>query len=114
MSQFINDDKRKKDHTMVNRGMVKRTFVLKGLDYVSELIILNLKDTLKVLDFNIKNKIYVYRLSSDSFPWMSEYEFKDLPNFTAIEDLMLSIGDKIKSNNMRCSWFKSILCKDVI
>jgi UV DNA damage endonuclease len=44
-------------------------------------IILNLKDTLKVLDFNITNNIYVYRLSSDSFPWMSEYEFSDLPNF---------------------------------
>jgi UV DNA damage endonuclease len=104
LSQFINDGKRKKDHTMVNRGMVKRTFESKGLDYVSELIILNLKDTLKVLDFNIENNIYVYRLSSDSFPWMSEYEFKDLPNFEVIENLMLSIGDKIKSNNMRCSY----------
>jgi UV DNA damage endonuclease len=68
------------------------------------MIILNLKDTLKVLDFNITNNIYVYRLSSDSFPWMSEYEFSDLPNFNVIERLMKSIGDKIKSNNMRCSY----------
>jgi UV DNA damage endonuclease len=104
LSQFINEDKRKKDHIMVNRGMVKKTFILKGLSYASELIILNLKDTLKVLDFNITNNIYVYRLSSDSFPWMSEYEFSDLPNFNVIEKLMKSIGDKIKSNNMRCSY----------
>ena len=104
LSQFINEGKRKKDHIMVNRGMVKRTFGLKGLPYVSELIILNLKDTLKVLDFNLKNKIYIYRLSSDSFPWMSEYELSDLPNFEVIQKLMKSIGDFIKLNNMRCGF----------
>jgi hypothetical protein len=32
-----------------------------------------------------------------TFPWMSEYEFSDLPNFNVIERLMKSIGDKIKS-----------------
>ena len=68
-----NLDKKKKDHIQVNRGMVRKTFDAKGLPYVSELVILNLIDTLKVLDWNIKNNIYVYRLSSDSFPWMSNY-----------------------------------------
>jgi len=71
---------------------------------VSELVIENLKDTLKVLDYNLKNHIYIYRLSSDSFPWMSEYEFSDLPNFNVIKNLMTQIGDKIKSNNIRCSY----------
>ena len=99
-----NLDKKKKDHIQVNRSMVRKTFDAKGLPYVSELVILNLIDTLKVLDWNIKNNIYVYRLSSDSFPWMSEYKFSDLPNFTRIEKLLVDIGNKIKSNNIRVSY----------
>ncbi|NBP58430.1 UV DNA damage repair endonuclease UvsE [bacterium] len=99
-----NQDKKKKDQILVNRSMVRKTFDSKGLPYVSELIILNLKDTLKVLDWNIKNKIYIYRMSSDSFPWMSEYMFEELPNFTVISNLLKQIGDKIKSHGMRCSY----------
>ena len=99
-----NVGKRKKDHITVNRGMVRKTFDAKGLPYVSDLVILNLQDTLKVLDWNIQNGILVYRLSSDSFPWMSEYRFQDLPNFNKIEALLIQIGNKIKSNNIRCSF----------
>jgi UV DNA damage endonuclease len=99
-----NVGKRKKDHITVNRGMVRKTFDAKGLPYVSELVILNLQDTLKVLDWNIQNGILVYRFSSDSFPWMSEYRFQDLPNFSKIEALLVQIGNKIKSNNIRCSF----------
>ena len=33
----INDGKRKKDFITVNRGMTKKTFEIKGLNYVSEL-----------------------------------------------------------------------------
>jgi UV DNA damage endonuclease len=84
--------------------MVRKTFDLKGLPYVSELIILNLKDTLKVLDWNLKNNIYIYRMSSDSFPWMSEYNFESLPNFKVISQLLKSVGDKVKSNKIRVSY----------
>ena len=100
----INENKRKKDHTLVNRSMIRKTFDTKGLPYVSELVILNLIDTIKVLEYNIRNNIFVYRLSSDSFPWMSEYEFKDLPNYGRIESLLIQIGNKIKSNNIRVSY----------
>lgn len=104
ISLGINENKPKKEHVMVNRGMIKRTFISKGLDYVSDLIILNLKDTLKLLKYNIEKEIYVYRMSSDSFPWMSEYEFEDLPRFEEIKSLLSSIGDFIKENNMRCGY----------
>jgi UV DNA damage endonuclease len=100
----VNDGLKTKDHIKVNRGMVKKTFESKGLPYVSELIIDNLKDTIKILDYNIKNEIFIYRLSSDSFPWMSEYEFEDLPNFNKIQSLLKSIGDKIKKNDLRSGY----------
>jgi UV DNA damage endonuclease len=99
-----NQGLKKKDQILVNRSMIRKTFDAKGLPYVSELIILNLKDTLKVLDWNLKNNIYIYRMSSDSFPWMSEYMFEELPNFNVISNLLKSIGDKVKSNGMRVSY----------
>ena len=99
-----NENLKKKDHITVNRGMVKKTFQEKGLEYVSEIVIENLKDTLKLLDYNIKKKIFVYRLSSDSFPWMSEYKFQDLPKFNVIKSYLTLIGNKIKNNDIRTSY----------
>lgn len=110
ISMGINEGKKKKDHILVNRSMVKKTFDSKGLPYVSELIILNLQDTLKVIDWNIKNNILVYRMSSDSFPWMTHYRFEDLPNFNKIKSLLKQIGDLVKFSGMRVSFHPSHFC----
>jgi UV DNA damage endonuclease len=98
----INEGQKKKEFVTVNRGMVRKTFDAKGLPYVSELVIENLKDTLKILEYNIKNNIYIYRMSSDVFPWNSEYEFKDLPKFNVIHTYLKLIGKKIRDNGLRC------------
>jgi UV DNA damage endonuclease len=104
ISLGINEGLRKKDHISVNRGMIKKTFETKGLTYVSELVIPNLEDTIKVLRYNLKKGIKVYRMSSDSFPWMSHYNFSDLPNFTKIQRLLTQIGNIVKDNDMRVSY----------
>lgn len=100
----INEGLKKKDHITVNRSMIKKTFESKGLTYVSELIIPNLEDTIKVLRYNITNNIKVYRMSSDSFPWMSHYNFSDLPNFAKIQQLLAQIGNLIKQSDIRVSY----------
>lgn len=107
LSIGINKGKSKKDQIMVNRGMIRKTFDTKGLNYVSELIILNLIDTLKVLKYNAENNIPIYRMSSDSFPWLTSYEFNDLPKINTIKKLLLDIGNYIKENNMRCGFHPS-------
>ena len=99
-----NAGKKKKDYITVNRGMVRKTFDARGIPYVSELVIENLKDTLELLKYNLKNDIHVYRMSSDSFPWMSEYKFEDLPNFTYIQSLLVKIGNFVKENDIRVSY----------
>jgi UV DNA damage endonuclease len=104
LSIGINENLKKKDHVLVNRGMIRKTFDAKGLPYVADLIVENLKDTLKVLDYNIKNDIRVYRLSSDSFPWMSEYSFENLPRFAVINSFLKLIGKKIRENDIRTSY----------
>lgn len=56
------------------------------------------------MKWNVRNNIFVYRLSSDSFPWMSEYNFSDLPDFKTIKSKLESIGNYIKNNKIRVSY----------
>jgi len=107
ISMGINEGKKKKDQVLVNRGMVKRTFESKGLSYVSELALLNLEDLKKILNWNLSNKIYVYRMSSDMFPCIGFYNLEDLPNFNLIKSKMKQIGDFIISNDIRVSFHPS-------
>ena len=57
-----------------------------------------------MLEYNIENEIYVYRFSSASFPWQSEYEFPDLPDFPEIKKYLEQIGEKVKKHNLRVSY----------
>ena len=91
----------KPDGISTNRGMVKRTFQEKGISYASELAILNIKDLRSILEWNLDQGIMIFRMSSDLFPWMSEYEFEDLPNINEIQSELTSIGEFIMTHNMR-------------
>jgi UV DNA damage endonuclease len=64
----INEGVKKVDQVSVNRGMVKKTFDTKGLEGVSELATKNLEDLIKILEYNLQNNIFVYRMSSEMFP----------------------------------------------
>jgi len=88
----------------VNRTMRKATFNSKGLGYVGEIASENLNDMLSILMWNVKNDILLYRMSSDMFPWMSEYKFTDLPNYVKIRDKCVVIGDYAKRNGIRLSF----------
>jgi UV DNA damage endonuclease len=87
-----------------NRGMIKKTWQERGTKYAGELAELNLRDIHSILEWNLKNDIFVYRMSSDIFPWMSEYRFEDLSNFPQLLKIMEGIGDFVKSNNLRISF----------
>lgn len=92
---------------MVNRGMIKKTFDSKGLIYVSDLIIKNLKDFITIIEWNEDNNIRNYRMSSDMFPWFSHYNLLDLPNFLTIKKLMKDAGILIKKYNHKASFHPS-------
>ena len=62
-----------KPKVTTNRGMIRKTFDEKGISYVSELALQNVRDLIEVIKWNEKNGIKFYRMSSDMFPWMSEY-----------------------------------------
>ena len=71
-----------------NRGMIKRTFESKGLKYASELSLQNVRDLISVVNWNYNNDINFYRMSSDIFPWSSEYSFDDLADINTIKKLL--------------------------
>jgi UV DNA damage endonuclease len=88
----------------VNRSMIKKTFASKGINYASELALKNIIDLEKIIDWNIANQLFLYRMSSDMFPWMSEYEIQDLPDYQQIKDVLAKIGQKAKQHDVRLTY----------
>lgn len=89
----------------VNRGMIRKTFDKKGLPWCGELAEKNLIDLLTILTWNYNNLVHNYRMSSDMFPWMSEYQFEDLPNFHySIAPVLEAIGDTVREFNHKVSF----------
>ncbi len=88
----------------VNRMMMKRTFLARGSEFASQLALKNTSDLAKIIQWNIKNNITLYRMSSDMFPWMSEYEIHQLPDFVLIEKILAQIGADVKKHNLRLTF----------
>ena len=84
-----------------NRSMVKKTFLNKGAIYAGELALQNVKDIIKILEWNLKNNIFFFRISSDIFPWASHYNISNLPQYNEIKDKLLEAGNFAKKNNIR-------------
>jgi len=84
-----------------NRTMVKKTLNLKGLDYVSELALLNAKDIIKILEWNREHKINFFRLSSALIPWGDSIDITQLKDYKEIKSELKKAGDYAKSHNIR-------------
>ena len=84
-----------------NRSMIKRTFLEKGIVYASELALQNVKDLHTILEWNLENDIYFYRLSSDIIPWASEYDLTELPDYEEIKQACERVGNFARQHGMR-------------
>ena len=77
---------------MTNRTMRRKTFDARGIDYVSDLSLANIKDLKTIVQWNNEMGIKLFRLSSQIFPWSDEYNVEDLKDYEEISSLMLEIG----------------------
>lgn len=93
-----------KHNIKVGRKMIKRTFQDKGIKYAGELAEANLKDMIEIIKWNHKQGITLYRMSSSMFPWMSEYELTDLPNWQTIQNLLKGAGTLAKRYGQRLTF----------
>jgi len=87
-----------------NRNMIKRTYAEKGIVYASELALQNVKDLVKIINWNNQNGVKLFRISSDMFPWMSEYEISDLPDYDKIKNVLKGAGKIAMDNGQRLTF----------
>ena len=81
--------------------MIKKTFIDKGIDYAGELSLLNSRDLCEIVKWNVENGINFFRISSDIFPWASEYNIEDLPQYQRIKTVLSSCGNYARDNGVR-------------
>ena len=84
-----------------NRGMVKRTFLAKGPDYVSELTLANSKDIIKILEWNRQNGIRLFRLTSALIPWGDSLDLTQLKDYEEIRSELKKAGDFARFHGIR-------------
>tara|TARA_B110000977_G_scaffold199553_1_gene287260 strand:+ start:480 stop:1376 length:897 start_codon:yes stop_codon:yes gene_type:complete len=90
-----------KNKIMTNRTMRRKTFDAQGIDYVSELALLNVKDLKTIVQWNNEMGIKLFRLSSQIFPWSDEYSIEDLQDSVEICERMLEVGKIAKDGGQR-------------
>ena len=84
-----------------SRTMMKRTFEAKGMDYVSDLALLNSRDIIKVLEWNRQHGIKLFRLSSSIIPWGNNIDITELKDYKEIKSELKKAGDFAKFWDMR-------------
>ena len=92
-----------KPPVFASRSIILRTFKEKGIDHLKDKIIQNLLDTIKMIHWNEKHGIKVFRLSSELFPHKSNPQAPDY-SFEFAEDLLKHIGDLSKKYNQRITF----------
>ena len=83
------------------RGMIKRTFESKGVDYASEITLANAKDLHNIMTWNVLNGYNFYRMTSGLAPWKSEYEWDDLKDIKEIKQWLHSAGTMANTHGVR-------------
>ena len=90
-----------KPRIYTGRSMIKRTFESKGINYASELGLQNCKDLLEIIKWNHENGFNFFRITSNLFPWSSEYKLSDMPDYDEICDILSKAGRYAIDNDIR-------------
>lgn len=75
-----------------NKGMIRKTFMERGIQYASQLALQNVQALFKILEWNVAHGIHVFRITSELFPWASEYRLEEMPDFNEIRSTLEGAG----------------------
>ena len=89
------------ERIMMSRSCIRRTFDTKGLDYISELTLLNAQDLIKILQWNEEHGIKFFRLSSDICPWASYFDMTDMRDYEKIHETLRRAGAYASAHSHR-------------
>ena len=95
--------KKKEVPVYASRRIILRIIDEKGIEELKRRITLNLKDLLKMIDWNEENGIKVFRLSSELFQHKTNPKAPDYDYDFAL-DLLKEIGKKARSYNQRLTF----------
>ena len=95
------NERPKKHRVTTNRAMVRRTFDKKGVAYASDLAYHNVQDLYKILQWNEANNFKFFRLSSNLFPWHSQYDWEEMPMHDRIVEWLQICGNYAKQHGHR-------------
>jgi UV DNA damage endonuclease len=91
----------KKDGITTNRSLKKATLDKKGLEYVSELALENVRDLEKVIQWNLENDIMFFRMSSNIIPWANKIDWHTMKDIDEIKEILKRCGDFATKHEMR-------------
>jgi UV DNA damage endonuclease len=86
-----------------SRRMIIKSIEEKGIDELKSKILENLRDVIKIMDWNEANGIKLYRMSSEMFPHKSNNKVQDY-DFDFAKDLLREIGEKSRLYNQRLTF----------
>ena len=91
----------KKDGITTNRSLKKATLDKKGLEYVSELALENVRDLETYLKWNLENNIMLFRMSSSIIPWANKIDWHTMKDIDEIKEILKRCGDFANKHEMR-------------
>jgi len=80
------------------------TLQQKGIEYSYYLAKQNLQDLEKIFKWNYDNNIFLYRMSSDMFPFSSHPDYSSYYNFEQFSDTLASLGNLAKAYKQRITF----------
>ena len=91
------------DRVTTNRSMIKKTFQREGCGLCVRVDLQNVIDLNQIIDWNEQNNIKFFRLSSEMFPWASEYyqDWDSVPHIDLIKIWLENAGLKAKEYGQR-------------
>ena len=90
-----------KPRIFTGRSMIKRTFESKGISYASELALENVKDLIKILEWNKEHNFNFFRVTSNLIPWASEFDLNEMPDYNEFKLNLELAGQISKDNDIR-------------
>lgn len=94
----------KKNAVTTSRTMIKKTFASKGSQYASQLALSNCQDLLTIIKWNEDHGVKFFRVTSNLFPWASEYDISKLPDFPEIRYYLEAAGNFAKKVGQRLTF----------
>tara|TARA_B100001287_G_scaffold87278_1_gene73068 strand:- start:1042 stop:2001 length:960 start_codon:yes stop_codon:yes gene_type:complete len=92
-----------KPSIFMSRKMIMRTIKEQGIDILKEKITENLEDLIQMIEWNERNGIKVFRLSSELFPHKTNPEIEDY-DYEFAKDLLMKAGQLARNYNQRLTF----------